>query len=555
MPQYKTEIKITTPRQDYNESTSDWKTAVSGSPVSVIRGLTERRSIKVVGSSHNKQLAAAKAAARKNMKCKRRAAKKKKKTVKKFSSKRTSSTSTSKKSKKKTTLQKKKSATTSSSFKKIVTSTKVQNLGASDNATSPVVTEFSSHSDDSTSTISEDELERSVDMSDDISSNDIIDGGDKKEVKITIEEELKEKFGSDEDDEDDDEEEKEQQEEKSTKKNTTSKKMKLLATKSERPAKTTDTITATKKSNIKTTKKPSSSSSKYKDQFPISKIPSRDSNLKTKLFTKISKMSTQKTTKRPLTVPSPKTSASSTNRPIPPSTPPISKDTSTRRIDTGLNALREAGYIVITKKSNTTSTANEIQQNTASMIATATQNRKRDTKLDTGLDKLKKSGYVVKKSTKTTSSTTAVVPSTEIETAEYMKKRKEEAALAASEAAKRVRLKKKQITEAQSKKMEDKTASSILARKAEERQVAEQLRLLKRARIYAMNCLMEGYRKIQIFNFHRDAKKENEIVGGKGEEVSEKKDKEKGEEKEVNELEKESKAENKEERVGEETVK
>ena len=48
------------------------------------------------------------------------------------------------------------------------------------------MTEFSSHSDDSTSTISEDELERSVDMSDDISSNDIIDGGDKKEVKITI---------------------------------------------------------------------------------------------------------------------------------------------------------------------------------------------------------------------------------------------------------------------------------------------------------------------------------------------------------------------------------
>ena len=193
--------------------------------------------------------------------------------------------------------------------------------------------------------------------------------------------------------------------------------------------------------------------------------------------------------------------------PPPPPLPPPSlsmMSKKSQRIDTGLSALREAGYVVVTQK-NMTSVEDQ--------MAAATAAKKKEQRLDTGLDKLQQSGYtVVRARPKTVGgniiSSTSYVP----ETSEQIATREKEASRRADEAAKRVRQHAINVKRKEKEQMEKYSPSGGGAAKnrVEERQAAEKEKKLQRARIYAMNCLMESFRQVQIREYNKSKKEDKE---------------------------------------------
>ena len=124
---------------------------------------------------------------------------------------------------------------------------------------------------------------------------------------------------------------------------------------------------------------------------------------------------------------------------------------------------------------------------------------------------MKKKGHVVVTPKKKVKSSSA--PSTPAkETPEELQKRIQEAEVAATEAAKRVRL---HAAEMRKKKKNNSSTdmSPAMKNKMNEKIQAAHKRLLHRAKIYAMNCLMKSFRQVQIQNFHQN-QKTNSVGGG-----------------------------------------
>ena len=145
-----------------------------------------------------------------------------------------------------------------------------------------------------------------------------------------------------------------------------------------------------------------------------------------------------------------------------------------------------------------------IDKETAALLA---GRRKNSTKLDTGLNELKKSGHVVVKAksqagSSSSSASAAAAAAAAVETTEEIKKRKEEAALASLEACKRVQLHVVEMRKKKLKKEGDGGLSPAMKAKAEEKLNAVREKLLYRAKIYAMNCLMKSFREVQIAQFY-----------------------------------------------------
>eukprot|EP00946_MAST-07B_sp_MAST-7B-sp1_P003172 g3172.t1 len=168
----------------------------------------------------------------------------------------------------------------------------------------------------------------------------------------------------------------------------------------------------------------------------------------------------------------------------PPPPPQIRRKSS---LDTGLKELREAGFSVVT----TIAAGSGKEMSSGTSTERKLTCRRPPAPIDTGLGELKKKGFVVvrKKSQSSAGKQKILKPTISVEEQERV------SAQRAAEAAKRVQ---QHRLAAAKKKNSGSPQQEAQRARTEQRTLAEKNKLVNRARIYAVNCVMKAYRLVQI---------------------------------------------------------
>jgi hypothetical protein len=157
-----------------------------------------------------------------------------------------------------------------------------------------------------------------------------------------------------------------------------------------------------------------------------------------------------------------------------------------------LDQLRQAGFTVVNAKPSSAGDAASADVSRTSKHAP----RKPPAPIDTGLGVLEKKGFVVLR--KKTQSSPVKDPSASQKPTMSVEERAKLSAKRAAEAAKRVH---QHRAAAAKKKSAGSPQQEEFRSRTEQRTLAEKNKLVNRARIYAMNCVMKAYRLLQIEAF------------------------------------------------------